>query len=479
VATGGLPGYGRSIAVTNAQAAEMDVPERVDTLRHLRLGDFIAENSEFTFDLEEFLLSYKLREHLATRMQAFAHCTDSASLASPARKAIAAGLAAGEFTRIPGYRSYRDHSRLEELPTISKEDLRSYGERYLHPDFTNEMIWLKPTTGSSGAPIRIWYSAEFYFELLVLALRKVLFRARRNIPGEHRLFCISISDNHNLPDSVFVDPTGATGLSVQIVVDGSKPETLNRVFRMMRRYSPVCVSSKPSLLEVMSEMWKEQEDARSIVHPIEMISSGSALLPDLRARLSNLMTGRVINAYAMTEFGLIASECEYGGLHIDSSSVFVEVLDEHGNEAAPDEPGEFVLSGCCNMAMPLLRYRTGDLGLLSTERCTCGSQTPRIERLDGRKIQCFRLASGALFPPTCFNDMFSAFPELAEFQVTQQDRKHFNVKVEFKEDRDATPEMLGRITRFFVNAIPEDAEVEVVNTHFSRDSKFERYRSNL
>jgi phenylacetate-CoA ligase len=181
----------------------------------------------------------------------------------------------------------------------------------------------------------------------------------------------------------------------------------------------------------------------------------------------------------MTEFGLVASECTHENLHVDTSSVYVEVLDDTGTPVPSGVVGEIVLSSNSNLAVPLLRYQTGDLGTLLTTPCPCGGYSPRIDSLQGRKIKCFVLPSGALFPPTCFNDMFKRFPELSEFQVTEIAVGNFQVRVEFKQGRVQKDDSLRRVKQHFLATIPADIEIEVLEAAFVFDSKFERYRSNL
>jgi phenylacetate-coenzyme A ligase PaaK-like adenylate-forming protein len=456
----------------------MQPPDLDNSMSALQLGGFVAENPDFVFDVEEFLFSYKIRSILAQRMQEFLINTNPPVTGWPIKDTIVADLEAGKWSGVPAYRAYRPVGKFEDLPTVSKQDLRGFNERYLCSDLANEPLWQKHTTGSSGSPIRIWYDQTFYFDLLILALRKIIARAGEEIPRGHQVFCLSLSDNHSLPNSIFVDPTGETGISVQIVVDGSKPQSFAPIFHFIDKYRPICLSSKPSLLEIFAEI-RGSASSQQLSCPVHIISSGSALLPELKERLGALTQGRVINAYAMTEFGLVASECSHGELHVDPSSLLIEVLDDAGRAAAAGELGELVLTSHLNSAMPLLRYRTGDLGAIENARCRCGSAAPRIHSLNGRKIQCFRLPSGGLFPPTCFNDMFTRFPELVEFQVTQEALSAFTVRVEFRSGWAAAGESLVRITQHFANALPERPDVTVNETRFPPDSKFQRYRSNL
>src|SRR5690606_38406780 len=78
-----------------------------------------------------------------------------------------------------------------------------------------------------------------------------------------------------------------------------------------------------------------------------------------------------------------ASECPEGGLHVDTEMCAVEI-DPH-EEGDGWVRGEILATGFANRAMPLLRYRTGDVATLRQgAHCPCGRARPLIEGIDGR-----------------------------------------------------------------------------------------------
>src|SRR5204862_2094228 len=84
----------------------------------------------------------------------------------------------------------------------------------------------------------------------------------------------------------------------------------------------------------------------------------------------------------------VASECleVRDGLHVHEDHFLVEVVDpESGAVLEEGAEGELVFTTLVKQAMPLLRYRTGDIGSLTYEPCACGRTTARIRRLRGRR----------------------------------------------------------------------------------------------
>jgi len=253
--------------------------------------------------------------------------------------------------------------------------------------------------------------------------------------------------------------------------------TTAAILSYIERIRPECVLSTPGVFEILVERLEAGNDC-ILNPPVAIVSSGSILDESLRSRLRERFRCPVINAYAMTEFGLIASECPSQELHLDNDALYMEIVDDVGTVLPWGKSGEIVVSLIENHAMPLIRYRTGDIGTLLSGRCACGSRIPRLSRLLGRKTVCFRLGSGVAFSPDSFNELFFAFPALSEFQITQEALDRYEVLIELNvsaEDGENTGALVGNYVQ---SAIPGNPDVIVRSTEFPKNSKFERYRTN-
>jgi phenylacetate-CoA ligase len=242
---------------------------------------------------------------------------------------------------------------------------------------------------------------------------------------------------------------------------------------------PACISSKPSILESLVEraVLKPQFSLR----PLDFIvSSGAKLEAGLQVRLEETFGTRAIEAYGMTEFGVVGYPCRQGALHVDMTSTFIEVIDSEGKVLPDGQLGELVVSSLSNRAMPFLRYKTGDLGALETANCACGSLAPRLMKLSGRIIRCLQLPSGRFFPPTYFNDLFVRFPCLKEFQITQIARNTLEILLE-PQSGTTVPnnELVDQVHLYVRDSLGEPMSVHVRVVTFRKDCKFERFRTNF
>ena len=97
----------------------------------------------------------------------------------------------------------------------------------------------------------------------------------------------------------------------------------------------------------------------------------------------------------------VATECltARDGLHVQEDHFLVEVIDPaDGTPLPPGADGELVFTTLTKEALPLIRYRTGDLGAITIEPCACGRTTARLIRLGGRRDDMMIIRGVNLYP---------------------------------------------------------------------------------
>lgn len=111
---------------------------------------------------------------------------------------------------------------------------------------------------------------------------------------------------------------------------------------------------------------------------------------ELRLRLEELLGIRALDIYGLSEVigPGVAAECIVAadGLHVNEDHFLVEALDPVTGDPVPDgSPGELTFSTLTKQALPLLRYRTGDIASLRRGRCECGRTLVKMSKVTGRK----------------------------------------------------------------------------------------------
>ena len=126
---------------------------------------------------------------------------------------------------------------------------------------------------------------------------------------------------------------------------------------------------------------------------------------EMRTELDRRLGISAVSFYGLSEMcgPGVAAECleARDGLHVHEDHFLVEVVDPETGEPLPEgADGELVFTTLLKEAQPLIRYRTGDIGSLTTKPCACGRTLARIAALRGRLDDMLIVRGVNLFPST-------------------------------------------------------------------------------
>jgi len=378
---------------------------------------------------------------------------------------------------IPAYAAidWTQSSYWQSIPFTDKDSIRSDAQAFLSPKFHPDKLWRRRTSGTTGAPVTIFYAPEFFVDYHLYADCKVAWLAGllTDDVRNRDIFCLAPADRKLVPDRVWGSPNGFRGLTVRPAFDERDSRSIRRVIELLEELRPAILALKPNILECLLRAGPISKFGKTDLRMI--ISSGSDLDDGLRRDAHAAFGVPVVNAYGMTELGIVASECAlHEGLHLYEAEVIAEVLDAEGNLSTSGR-GELVVSTVSNRAMPLLRYKTGDLVEITSQPCRCGKMGRRIVELSGRLVPTFTLTDGSEFAPTNFDCLFSLFP-LEEFRLTQTNLDHFLLEVRLTRPVTASEPVLRSIAEHVRRELRFLAQVEVRTADFEAAGKFQRYR---
>ncbi|MBW1803234.1 MAG: AMP-binding protein, partial [Deltaproteobacteria bacterium] len=185
-----------------------------------------------------------------------------------------------------------------------------------------------------------------------------------------------------------------------MVIPGGGTSTLERL-NLMRNMKATVLCATPTYAYHLANTTKEEGiDIREI--PMRIIHTGGeplAAVPGSRARIEEVWQAKAYDHYGCSEGTCpIGGECqEQNGLHCSEDILIPEIIDRNGNQVAPGEQGELVISNIFSKTMPLLRFKTGDIVTYVNEPCACGRETIRIKVI-GRNDDMILIKGNNVFP---------------------------------------------------------------------------------
>jgi phenylacetate-CoA ligase len=300
---------------------------------------------------------------------------------------------------------------LAALPFTTADDLRRHAARLCcAPASEIERIVTLPTSGTAGEPKRIQFSAAdqeltvdfFQHGMSVLAG-----------PGDRVLILLPGERPGSVGELLArgLERLGATPLPYGPVRDHAAA-----LDHLVRERTSVVVGIPVQVLALARLSVSQDKDVR-----LRSVLLSTDHVPRAIATAVEQAWGcRVFNHYGSTEMGLGGGvECAaHAGLHLREADLLFEVVDPLTGASLPvGSEGEIVFTTLTREAMPLIRYRTGDLGRFVAEPCPCGSALRLLATVRERRDDVAVLAGGERLSLADLDEALFALDDVGDFRA--------------------------------------------------------------
>ncbi|PKO89916.1 MAG: capsule biosynthesis protein CapK [Betaproteobacteria bacterium HGW-Betaproteobacteria-10] len=178
-----------------------------------------------------------------------------------------------------------------------------------------------------------------------------------------------------------------------------------------------------------------------------------------RQAISSAFACPVANGYGGRDAGFIAHECPAGGMHITAEDIIVEIVDENGNIQPAGVAGEIVTTHLATADYPFIRYRTGDIGTLSNEKCSCGRGLPVLKEIQGRSTDFVIAADGTVMHGLALIYILRDLSGVKEFKVIQESIAQTRVQIVTEPAYQASSDQ--EIIKGFKQRLGESVEIKI------------------
>jgi phenylacetate-CoA ligase len=318
--------------------------------------------------------------------------------------------------------------RFAELPLLTKDILREHFDALKSDDLDGRNWYSNSSGGSTGEPARFIQDKEYLDQGLAMEHHGYRRVGKDLGDAEVRLWG---SERDIFQGTIGLRAKLGNLLRNQVFLNAfrmSPPQMTDYIRRIGALRPKVIVAYAQSAYE-LSKFSLE----RSLpIHGVgAVVTSAGTLYPFMRDVISKAFHAPVFNRYGSREVGDIAMECAaHSGLHVLMENQFVEVLDEDGRACEPGKPGEIVVTVLTNCAMPLIRYRIGDVGVWADGSCTCGRGSHLLQEVSGRVVDVFLTKAGEKIDGEYFTHLIYFKDWVRKFQFVQESLDSIRVKIQ-------------------------------------------------
>ena len=325
------------------------------------------------------------------------------------------------------YRDYPERldylADLRKLPFTTAEDLSKHPEKFLLTSQSEvSRVISGATSGTTGLAKRVFYTekdTEQTIGLFTAGISEML------AAGEKCFIAFPFTGPFGLGDLIAraVERLGS------IPIKAGFGQTWGEMLALLKETRPETYIGFPVTLLSLIRLWDEK-------FPIQRaLVSGDACPKGVMEELETVLGSKLYPHYGSRECGLGgAVTCEaFEGMHLRENHIIPEIIDEAGNVLPDGAYGELVITTIGLEAMPLIRYRTGDVTRLLPP-CACGGVTKRIDTVSRRE--------GALSMEALDSALF-AVPELVDCRVSYGNSLHIEARTNGSVAEDAIREKLN------------------------------------
>jgi len=320
---------------------------------------------------------------------------------------------------------------IKKLPFTKKNDLRDNYPFGLFAVPMSQVARIHASSGTSGKSTVVGYTMDdlkVWANLMARCFYMVGVR-----PGD----VFQNAANYGLFTGGLGIHAGAERLGCTVVPSGTG--STQKQIEMIRDFGVTALHATPSYALYIAETAKKLGIEPGTL-PLRIgLFGAEPWSVNTRKELERSFGIKAYDSYGLSEMmgPGVAFECtEQDGLHIWEDAFIVEVLDKNGEQCASGEKGELVLTTLCKEALPLIRYRTGDITMLMDGECACGRTSRKITKFYGRADDMLIIRGLNVFPSQ-IEHVLMDMPEVGEyFQVVLERVNHMDemtVKVEMSD----------------------------------------------
>lgn len=312
-------------------------------------------------------------------------------------------------------RSIKTIEDLQYLPVTTKEDLQKHNDDFLCVP-ASKIIDYATTSGTLGDPVTFGLTDK---DLDRLAYNEAISFDCAGIKEGDIVQLMTTIDRRFMAGLAYF--LGLRKMKVGVIRVGAGIPELQ--WDSILKYKPTYLITVPSFLLKLIEYAETNNidynncGIKGAICIGESLRNQDFSMTVLSKKINDKWNIKLFSTYASTEMSTAFTECEHSiGGHHHPELIIVEVLDKDNRLVKEGESGELTFTTLGIEAMPLVRFKTGDIVQLHTNPCPCGRNTLRVGPVIGRKKQMIKYKGTTLYPPAMV-DILNDFDAIENYII--------------------------------------------------------------
>jgi phenylacetate-CoA ligase len=348
----------------------------------------------------------------------------------------------------PFYRNFAKQSSVEkweDIPVMKKIDFQRRLAERLSSGYTEKMVYINKTSGSSGDPF-VFAKDKFCHALIWTNIMR-------------RFKWYDLDFNHSLQARFYGMPLDFIANKKLRLKDflshryrfnifDFSDAALAKMILKFRNTKFDYINGYTSSIVLLAKYLQKENLFLDVICPSlkVCIVTSEMLFDDDKRLLEERFRVPIINEYGSAELDIIALESPDGIWKVNSETLFVEILDENNQVLPNGKEGRIVVTSLYNKAHPMIRYEVGDIGILD-EKSTF--KNPILKKLTGRTNDVALLPSGKKSPGMTFysitKKLFGDEGNVKEFVITQTKIDTF--EIDYTSDKELSESEISNIKK--------------------------------
>ena len=322
---------------------------------------------------------------------------------------------------------------IKYFPIITKKYLQQNLDEFIVKNIDKKKLIHRTTGGSTASPLTVWSDKDFQIKDKANTIH-YMENLKMNVFKDRsiRLYGDKIPKNLIKKNIFWVKKRNKVIMSSFHV----NKKTLYFYLKKLQKFKPRYIHTRPSAIYPLAKLLNES-GIKLNLNLTFIIVDGEYLTKGQRNLIERSFSTRIINIYGHTEGALVGHGClDSNFLHFMPQNGIIELLDENNRALKKRKlKGQIIATGFNNYIFPLIRYKTGDIGVKSNLKCKCGRNYNLLKEVEGR-IQDYVIdkeSNKVPIAPAIFNYNDISWKGVEEFKIQQKEKGKIIVYLNLEE----------------------------------------------